>query len=293
MGARSACARLHRDARAAGLTATACMRHIARKRFGQHFLVDESVIGAIVDAIDPRRDEAIVEIGPGLGAMTTPLAARCDRLTVIELDRDLAQRLRQRSDLAVVEADVLKFDFHALARALGSRLRVVGNLPYNISTPILFHLLEHVAAIVDQHFMLQKEVVERMVATPGGKDFGRLSVMLQWRYAMESVLDVAPEAFDPPPRVESAVVRMRPLPPEPGVDAALLGEIVAVAFSQRRKLLRNTLGRWLSEGGHESAFDLQRRAEEVPVREYLDLARAVGASGQGAARHPPPPLDRT
>ena len=255
---------------------TAVSRHVARKRFGQHFLVDAGVVDAIVRAIGPRPGERLVEIGPGLGALTGPLAERCDRLTVIELDRDLAARLRRRADLEVVEADVLKIDFGALAAAAGGPLRVVGNLPYNISTPILFHLLEHAASVVDQHFMLQKEVVERMVARPGGRDYGRLSVMLQWRYAIESVLDVPPMAFDPPPRVESAVARMQPLPALPAVDAGLLEELVRVAFSQRRKLLRNTLGRWLDERRHAGGFDLQRRAEEVPVGEYLALAAALG-----------------
>ncbi|MCB2022775.1 MAG: 16S rRNA (adenine(1518)-N(6)/adenine(1519)-N(6))-dimethyltransferase RsmA [Rhizobacter sp.] len=251
------------------------MRHFARKRFGQHFLVDPFVIGAIVDAIAPRPGDALVEIGPGLGAMTLPLAARCATLTVIELDRDLAARLEANPDLRVIEADVLDVDFTALAQRLGTPLRVVGNLPYNISTPILFHLLAHVDSIADQHFMLQKEVVERMAAAPGGKTYGRLSVMLQWRYAIDALIDVPPGAFDPPPRVDSAVVRMRPLPAPPGVDAALLGEIVTVAFSQRRKVLRNTLGRWLDARSFEGDFDLARRAEEVPVAGYLALAREL------------------
>ena len=254
------------------------MKHTARKRFGQHFLTDASVLGAIVDAIDPQPGQALIEIGPGLGAMTNPLVAASLRLKVIELDRDLAARLRKRSELNVIEADVLKVDFAALASQAGQKLRIVGNLPYNISTPILFHLLESVDHVVDQHFMLQKEVVDRMAAEPGRKDYGRLSVMLQWRYAIESVLDVPPEAFEPPPRVDSAVVRMRPLPAPTGVDAALLGELVQVAFSQRRKLLRHTLGRWLEARGHAAAFDVQRRAEEVPVDEYLGLARAVAAN---------------
>jgi 16S rRNA (adenine1518-N6/adenine1519-N6)-dimethyltransferase len=250
------------------------LKHIARKRFGQHFLVDQNVLTAIVDCIDPRPDQAIVEIGPGLAAMTVPLLARAGRLTVIELDRDLAQRLRQRDGLNVIEADVLKVDFVDLARSLQQPLRVVGNLPYNISTPILFHLLGAVEHIVDQHFMLQREVVQRMAAAPGGKDYGRLSVMLQWRYAIESVLDVPPSAFDPPPRVESAIVRMRPLPGRAGVDARLLGELVTVAFSQRRKLLRHTLGRWLDARQFGGVFDVQRRAEEVGVDEYLALCAA-------------------
>ena len=249
------------------------MKHIARKRFGQHFLTDASVLGAIVDVIAPRPGQALVEIGPGLGAMTKPLVAASGRLTVIELDRDLAARLRKRSELTVVEADVVKVDFAALATQAGQSLRIVGNLPYNISTPILFHLLEAVDHVLDQHFMLQKEVVDRMAAGPGKKDYGRLSVMLQWRYAIESVLDVPPTAFEPPPRVDSALVRMLPLPAPAGVDAALLGELVQVAFSQRRKLLRHTLGRWLEERGFAGAFDVQRRAEEVAVAEYLDLAR--------------------
>ena len=256
------------------------MKHIARKRFGQHFLTDATVLGAIVDTIDPLPGESLIEIGPGLGAMTTPLVAACGHLTVIELDRDLAARLRKRPELTVVEADVLKVDFTALARQAGQKLRVVGNLPYNISTPILFHLLSSVDHVVDQHFMLQKEVVDRMAGSPGSKDYGRLSVMLQWRYAIDSVLDVPPEAFEPPPRVHSAIVRMLPLPAPVGVDAVVLGELVQVAFSQRRKILRHTLGRWLEaraeQGQFNGDFDIQRRAEEVPVSEYLDLARRCG-----------------
>lgn len=252
-------------------------RHHARKRFGQHFLADAGIIDAIVDAIDPRPGQAIVEIGPGMGALTHPLRQRCGALTVIELDRDLAARLRREPGLAVVEADVLKVDFAALAAAAGQPLRVVGNLPYNISTPILFHLLGAVAHIADQHFMLQREVVARMAAAPGNKDFGRLTVMLQWRYRIEPVLDVPPEAFEPPPRVRSAVVRMVPLPPPEDLDPARLGALVTVAFSQRRKLLRHTLGRWMEAQGVDVPFDLQRRAEEVPVAEYLALARAARA----------------
>ena len=254
------------------------MRHLPRKRFGQHFLSDSAVIEAIVAAIDPKPGQALVEIGPGLGAMTDPLVARCGRLTVIELDRDLAARLRRRPELEVVESDVLKVDIAALPRPAGQKLRLVGNLPYNISTPILFHLLPAAGVVEDQHFMLQKEVVERMVAAPGGKDYGRLSVMLQWRYDLESVLDVPPEAFEPPPRVDSAVVRMQPLPEPAALDAALLEQLVAVAFSQRRKLLRHTLGRWLEARAFAGVFDTQRRAEEVPVAEFLALAAALSAA---------------
>ena len=253
------------------------MKHQARKRFGQHFLSDVSVLDAIVELIDPRPGEALVEIGPGLGAMTWPLLERCGALTVIELDRDLAARLRAHGGLNVIEADVLTVDFAALARQAGQPLRVVGNLPYNISTPILFHLLDAAADVRDQHFMLQKEVALRVAAAPGGKDYGRLSVMLQWRYRIHSVLDVPPEAFDPPPRVDSAIVRMRPLPGST-TPPQLLGELVTVAFSQRRKLLRHTLGRWLTERGFAGHFDLQRRAEEVPVAEYVALAEALAAS---------------
>ncbi|HSW03141.1 16S rRNA (adenine(1518)-N(6)/adenine(1519)-N(6))-dimethyltransferase RsmA [Aquabacterium sp.] len=251
------------------------MAHIARKRFGQHFLVDQGLIHNIVRAIDPRPGEALVEIGPGLGALTQPVLERCGALTVIELDRDLAARWRQRQGITVIESDVLKVDFQALAAGFDAPLRVIGNLPYNISTPILFHLLAAAPQVQDQHFMLQKEVVERMAASPGGKDYGRLSVMLQWRYRIEAVLDVPPEAFDPPPRVDSAVVRMQPLRPAPELDAELLQTLVTVAFSQRRKLLRHTLGRWLEQRGFSGAFDVQRRAEEVPVAEYLALARSL------------------
>ena len=224
-----------------------------KKRFGQHFLVDPGVIDAIVRAVAPRPGEVVVEIGPGRGAITMPLLERCGALRVIELDRDLAARLRRTPGLEVIEADVLKVDFTALAAAAGGmpKLRIVGNLPYNISTPILFHLLQSVDHVADQH------------------------VMLQWRYDMEPLLAVPPTAFDPPPRVDSAVLRMTPKPAPAGVDAALLGELVTVAFSQRRKLLRHTLGRWLESRGAAIAFDTHRRAEEVSVAEYLALARSL------------------
>jgi 16S rRNA (adenine1518-N6/adenine1519-N6)-dimethyltransferase len=252
------------------------LKHIPRKRFGQHFLADPGVVDAIVRAIDPQPGQAMVEIGPGLAALTQPLVERLGQLAVIELDRDLAARLRTHRQLTVTEADVLKVDFAQLARSLGTaRIRVVGNLPYNISTPILFHLLDFAECIEDQHFMLQKEVIDRMVARPATSDYGRLSVMLQWRYAMESVLFVPPEAFDPQPKVDSAVVRMVPLPQPAAVDPALLSQLVQVAFSQRRKLLRHTLGKWLEQKGFSGEFDVQRRAEEVPVEEYLALACSV------------------
>jgi 16S rRNA (adenine1518-N6/adenine1519-N6)-dimethyltransferase len=251
------------------------MKHTARKRFGQHFLTDAYVLGAIVDLIDPQPGQALVEIGPGLGALTWPLLQRSGALTVIELDRDLAARLRRRDGLTVIEADVLKVDFDALARLMSRPLRLVGNLPYNISTPILFHLLEAADRVTDQHFMLQKEVADRMAAAPGGKDYGRLSVMLQWRYRIDTVLEVPPQAFEPPPRVHSAIVRMRPLPAPAGQRLELLPELVSVAFSQRRKLLRHTLGRWLDSRGFAGDFDVQRRAEEVPVAQYVALAQQL------------------
>ena len=252
------------------------MKHIPRKRFGQHFLSDHAIIDAIVRAIAPVPGQAVVEIGPGLAALTQPLVERLGQLTVIELDRDLAARLRSHGQLKVVESDVLKVDFAQLGQALGApKMRVVGNLPYNISTPILFHLLQYVDGVQDQHFMLQKEVIDRMVAQPATADYGRLSVVLQWRYAMENVLFVPPQSFDPPPRVDSAVVRMVPLAQPAPVDAALLQTVVQVAFSQRRKLLRHSLGRWLQEHSYSGSFDLQRRAEEVPVADYVALVQQL------------------
>lgn len=253
--------------------------HVARKRFGQHFLTDGGIIDAIVAAIDPRAGQAVVEIGPGLAALTQPLVERLGALTVIELDRDLAQHLRAHRLLTVLESDVLKVDFSLLRQAQNAtKLRVVGNLPYNISTPILFHLLGHVDAVQDQHFMLQKEVVDRMVARPCTAAYGRLSVMLQWRYEMQAVLRVPPESFAPPPRVDSAVVRMLPHSAPPAINVQLLGELVQVAFSQRRKLLRHSLGRWLQDKNLISDFDVQRRAEEVPVQEYVNLVQSIDQS---------------
>ena len=254
-------------------------QHQARKRFGQHFLTDTAVIEQIVQSIAPHAGEAMVEIGPGLAAMTQPLVERLGHLHVIELDRDLARRLRLHPSLQVIESDVLNVDFTALAACLAvPRLRVVGNLPYNISTPILFHLLDHVSAVEDQHFMLQKEVVQRMVAAPSTAHYGRLSVMLQWRYDMEMLMLVGPQAFDPPPRVDSAIVRMLPFSQAAQVNQDLLSELVQVAFSQRRKLLRHTLGRWLESKGFDGLFDVQRRAEEVPVAQYLSLAQQLSQS---------------
>jgi 16S rRNA (adenine1518-N6/adenine1519-N6)-dimethyltransferase len=257
------------------------VKHVARKRFGQHFLADASIIDAIVRAIAPRPGDAMVEIGPGLAALTQPLVERLGHLTVIELDRDLAARLRSHPQLAVIESDVLQVDFAQLAA--GRKLRVAGNLPYNISSPILFHLLPYAGHVQDQHFMLQKEVIDRMVARPATSDYGRLSVMLQWRYAMEDVLFVPPQAFEPPPRVDSAVVRMVPHAAPAPLDPDLLSELVQVAFSQRRKILRHTLAKWLDDKGYSGAFDEKRRAEEVPVAEYIALTQAVSGARVGGA----------
>lgn len=257
-------------------------RHVARKRFGQNFLVDRAVIAAIVKAIAPSGDDTMVEIGPGLAALTEPLIAARGTAAVplhaIELDRDLAGRLVRRFDaarLVVHQADALRFDFATLAPDDG-RLRVVGNLPYNISSPLLFHLATFADAIADQHFMLQKEVVDRMVAAPGESDFGRLSVMLQVRYDMEALFDVPPDAFDPPPKVTSAIVRMIPLPKDRiGIDdPAAFARLVTLAYSQRRKMLRNTLT------DHAAAMDAvgiapTARAEDVAPETWIAFANHV------------------
>ena len=264
--------------------------HFARKRFGQNFLVDTGVIDSIVDVIRPQRGERMVEIGPGLGALTEPLIERLatpeSPLHAVELDRDLIARLTKKFGplLELHAGDALKFDFGSLA-APGEKptLRIVGNLPYNISSPLLFHLASFADRVIDQHFMLQNEVVERMVAEPGSKDFSRLTVMLQYRYVMDKMLDVPPESFQPPPKVDSAIVRMIPYAPHelPKVDAGVLGDLVTAAFSQRRKMLRNTLSDYRERLDFDAfGFDLARRAEEVPVEEYVRLAQALeGAPG--------------
>lgn len=269
--------------------------HYARKRFGQNFLVDQGIIDAIVDTIAPRPGERMVEIGPGLGALTGPLIERLDELHAVELDRDLIARLQKRfgDKLKLHAGDALAFDFGTLARptqevGLSSlstlpTLRIVGNLPYNISSPLLFHLMGFAEHVVDQHFMLQNEVVERMIAEPGSKDFGRLSVMLQTRYVMDKLIHVPPTAFEPAPKVDSAIVRMIPLSAGeiPRVDPVVLGEVVTAAFSQRRKMLRNTLSVYRERIDFEAlGFDLSRRAEDVPVAEYVMLARQLEGQGQ-------------
>ena len=255
--------------------------HQARKRFGQNFLVDLGVIDAIVRAINPARDDRMIEIGPGLGALTSPLLERLNALTVIELDRDLASRLRQRFSelqLPIVQADVLSVDF----TQFGERLRIVGNLPYNISTPLLFTLVDYADRIEDQHFMLQREVVDRMVAEPGTSDYSRLSVMLQYRYAIEKIFDVSPEAFDPAPRVTSSIVRMVPLSQSRvrARDEKLFAAVVLRAFSQRRKMLRGVLGAWTAlipwlELGIEPTW----RAEQVSVLKFIQMADVLHEAG--------------
>ncbi|RRW94746.1 16S rRNA (adenine(1518)-N(6)/adenine(1519)-N(6))-dimethyltransferase RsmA [Pandoraea apista] len=261
--------------------------HVARKCFGQNFLVDMGVIDAIVSAISPRADDLMVEIGPGLGALTTPLTEWLTHLHVVELDRDLVGRLSRKfgERVSVHAGDALDFDFGSLVsedRRDEAPLRVVGNLPYNISSPLLFHLMRYATLVRDQHFMLQNEVVERMVAPAGSSNYSRLSVMLQYRYWMDKVLDVPPDAFNPPPKVDSAVVRMIPraVADLPQVDLDVFEAVVAQAFSQRRKMLRNTLNSYRGRVDFDAlGFDLTRRAEDVPVDEYVSLSRAISGAG--------------
>ena len=255
------------------------MKHVARKRFGQNFLTDQTVLSDIIRLINPQPDDLMVEIGPGLAAMTQLLLASLKHLHVIEIDRDLVARLKKMFEperLSIHQGDALAFDFSALLQDENRKLRVVGNLPYNISTPLLFHLA-HVAPIVrDQHFMLQKEVVERMVAEPGSKTYGRLSVMLQWRYQMSLELIVPPTAFDPPPKVESAIVRMVPLTQPLPCDPDRLETVVTTAFAQRRKVLRNCLSSLFTENDLiDTGIDPQSRAETVPVDRYVALANRL------------------
>jgi 16S rRNA (adenine1518-N6/adenine1519-N6)-dimethyltransferase len=253
------------------------MKHIPRKRFGQNFLTDQSVLDQIIRAITPQADNLMVEIGPGLGAMTRLLIGSLTHLHAVEVDRDLVGRLEKtfsRNKLTVHPQDALQFDFAQLAADGNKKLRVVGNLPYNISSPLLFHLTQFVTRIQDQHFMLQKEVVERMVAEPGSKAYGRLSVMLQWRYHMELLFIVPPEAFDPPPKVESAIVRMIPIAEPMACDASVLERVVTQAFSQRRKVIRNCLSGMFTENELIAAgVDPQARPETVPLEQYVALAR--------------------
>jgi len=248
-----------------------------RKRFGQHFLTDRHYLGRIVEAIGPQASDHMVEIGPGTGLLTDELAKRVDRLDVVEIDRDLARALRDRLDPARVtvhEADALEFDFTTLP----GPLRVVGNLPYNVSTPILFRMAENADSLADCVFMLQKEVVDRMVADPGSPEYGRLSVMLQYRFTMATALRVPPGAFTPPPKVDSAVVRMKPLDAQrlQAREPARFAQIVAGAFGQRRKTLRNALRAIADESAFVRAgIDPQRRGETLSVAEFVRLADAL------------------
>lgn len=252
--------------------------HIARKRFGQNFLSSPGVIADIVSAINPRPDDCMVEIGPGLGAMTVPLMAGLKHLHVVEIDRDLIARLKENHShdkLTIHEGDALEFDFGSLTE---KNLRIVGNLPYNISTPILFHLSTFASQVRDMHFMLQKEVVDRMVAVPGEGDVGRLSIMLQYRYDMDSLFIVPPTAFVPAPKVDSAIVRMIPKPASAltAKDESLFGDVVTAAFSQRRKMLRNTLKGIISEAGLEAlGIAPTARAETLAVSDYIRITNSL------------------
>lgn len=250
------------------------MHHIARKRFGQNFLVDPQIVTDIIRAIRPDTDDHVVEIGPGLGALTRPLLRSLNHLHVVEIDRDIVERLRREfseKKLTIYSADALEFDF----AMLGKNLRVIGNLPYNISTPVLFHLSKFTEAIKDMHFMLQKEVVARMVATPSTPDYGRLSVMLHYRFEMEQLFIVSPECFHPAPKVESSVVRIIPRA-QPLIEASKeksFGQIVSAAFSQRRKTLRNTLHAYLTPEDYTALeIDPGKRAENLSVAQFVAIA---------------------
>lgn len=250
------------------------MNHKAKKRFGQNFLVDERIIADIIRAIRPERSDNMVEVGPGLGALTRPLLQHLEHLHVVEIDRDIIARLKSdypQDKLVIHEGDALKFDLAQLPKPL----RIVGNLPYNISSPLLFHFADYAEHIVDMHFMLQDEVVERMVAAPSTPQYGRLSVMLQYRFYMEKLLDVPPQSFRPAPKVNSAIVRMIPLPGNQIMvhDERLFSGIVAAAFGQRRKTLRNTLKAYLPEAGFaQLGIDAQLRAENLGVEEFARIA---------------------
>ncbi len=255
----------------------ATRRHAPRKRFGQHFLVDPTIVERIIGAIDPRRGDHVVEIGPGLGALTVPLLARLDHLHVVEIDRDLSARLRE---LHSYQADALEFDFAALP----APLRIAGNLPYNISTPLLFHAAASASRCRDFHFMLQQEVVDRMVARPSESEYGRLSVILQYRFRLERLFDVPPGCFRPQPKVHSAVVRLLPRPMEQlgAASEGSFSRVVTQAFSMRRKTLRNTLSGLISAGElAELGIDPGRRAQELPVAAFVTIANRLAGAGTG------------
>ena len=253
------------------------MKHVAKKRFGQNFLTDQAIISSLIEAINPLQNQTIVEIGPGLGALTKPLLKKINHLHVVEIDRDIVSWMQNeyaKTAVTIHNVDALKFEF----ATLGENLRVVGNLPYNISTPILFHLLDNVAHVTDMHFMLQKEVVERMVAQPSTPAYGRLSVMLQYHLAMEYLFTVPPEAFEPAPKVESAFVRCIPhaIKPEIANDFNLFAKVVLAAFGQRRKTIRNTLKDFLNDSDFAHLkINSQLRAENLSVKDYVLIANYI------------------
>ena len=257
------------------------MSHAPRKRFGQHFLIDRQVIDDIVAAVAPRRDARVVEIGPGLGALTGPLLSRLDHLHVVEIDRDIVARLQRQyppERLSIHAGDALAFDFSTLPGGADEPWQIVGNLPYNISTPLLFHLAKFAGRVADMHFMLQKEVVDRLCAAPGTADYGRLSVMLQYRFVIDALFDVPPECFDPPPKVDSAVLRMIP---RPAAELTVRNEtafapLVTAAFAQRRKMLRSNLKGLLDEADFARlGISPTARAEELSVEDYVRVANGL------------------
>jgi 16S rRNA (adenine1518-N6/adenine1519-N6)-dimethyltransferase len=260
--------------------------HRARRRFSQNFLHDPATIGRIIEAIDPQPADWIVEVGPGTGALTGPLLTRCEHLTAVEIDRDLAQMLGQRFEtgrLTLICADALKINWLELARQRKGPLRLVGNLPYHISTPLLFAWLPIAGEVLDQHLMLQKEVVDRIVAAPGRRDYGRLSVMLQFRYRVERLFNVAPGAFVPAPKVQSSVIRLVPRAMDELLSADVRGfsQVVSAAFGQRRKMLRNSLASLLSEAALRAAgVDPNARAETLDIAAFARLAMQWTAEGK-------------
>lgn len=255
--------------------------HVARKRFGQNFLQDDQVIHNIISAINPKEGENLLEIGPGLAALTEPMAERVEHLTVIEIDRDLASRLKTHPFLAqklnVIQQDAMQINFDELANELKGKIRVFGNLPYNISTPLMFHLFDYVDAFVDMHFMLQKEVVNRLAAAPNSKTYGRLSVMAQYFCHIIPVLEVPPHAFKPAPKVDSAVVKLIPKTDRiPLMSLKVLSQVTALAFNQRRKSIRNSLQNKLSQAElAELNIDLNARAENLSLEDYCHIANFV------------------
>jgi 16S rRNA (adenine1518-N6/adenine1519-N6)-dimethyltransferase len=267
-------------------------RHRARKRFGQHFLTDPAVIHRIIATLAPQAGDALVEIGPGTGALTAPVIAQGHHLIAIEIDRDLAAQLRHRypeKDLTLINVDVLHFDFCALSRTMGQRLRVVGNLPYNISSPILFYLAQAAHAISDIQVMLQKEVAQRLIAPPGSSAYGRLSVMLQYHFHIECLFSVPPDAFDPPPQVDSAIVRLIPrsAPQRSLVNEDALSLVVSTAFAQRRKTLRNTLRSLFDDKALlRLGLDPNTRAQTLSLAQYIKLADALALRQEGQTHQP-------